>query len=101
MSNTSKYMEKLFDVISSGGIIRVRKSSGVVVEVLLEKDDDPDYQNLKEITRFDMKEWHEAYPKEEVPDTVDILDLGYWMKNNQYETPVYDWRAEFRKHREE
>lgn len=45
---------------------------------------------------FDFEEYRQHY-NEEVPDSVDILDLGYLSQEIKYESPAEDWREEIKK----
>jgi len=54
---------------------------------------DPDY--LPQIERFDFEEYRKYWRLgrlDELPDTFDILDLGYWLKNAGYEKPCFETR---------
>jgi hypothetical protein len=47
------------------------------------------------ITFFNVAEWRQAYPGA-MPDHIDILDIGYWTKEDEYAPPVEDWRKDKR-----
>lgn len=78
-----------FTVTSSHGVISVSKKTGDVLSVSHYKGAD----SLYHIKRFDLDEYQQTY-KTEVPDTVDILDIGYWTHSDKYEPACQDWRAE-------
>ena len=83
-----------FLVLSSGGSLKVDAQNGVVIECSTHRNED---NELKQIARFDLKEYKEHYKVAEIPGNVDILDLGYWNKDGRYERPVDDWRSEMRR----
>jgi len=40
------------------------------------------------ITRFDLVEWKKHWGKDDLPDSFDMIDLGYWYgSKNDYEPP--------------
>lgn len=55
---------------------------------------------LLQLIRFDVEEYKKHYGVEEIPDSVDILDMGYWFRgryltdrlDHGYEEPAHDWR---------
>jgi hypothetical protein len=60
-----------------------------------------DGADIDKITRFDVEEFcnHYGYTKENMPESIDILDLGYDFKHNdstQYEEPDKHWREELK-----
>lgn len=83
---------KTLIVTSSNGTLEVNKVTGKI----LHRDITEPGNGLEEITQFDLGEWVKEYEKE-VPDELDILDLGYWYRvpeefDERYEFPVEDWR---------
>ena len=76
-------------VESSHGTLVVDRTDGVVIRELSTYDGD----ELKDIVRFDLEEY-KRYWKEEVPKSLDILNLGYWIIGGAYEEPAHDWRKE-------
>jgi hypothetical protein len=81
-------------VSSSNGTIEIEPVTGMVIEINDESDD----QCLSGITQFDLTEFKSHYhieTPEAMPETIDILDLGYWC-SNEYVGPEEDWRAEYR-----
>jgi hypothetical protein len=74
-------------VASSHGKLIVRKRDGAVLPDLSRYDDD----ELRQIERLNLAEW-QAYWKEYLPDSGDILDFGYWNQDGSYEPPAQDWR---------
>lgn len=54
------------------------------------------------IQRIDIAEYKKNYNISQMPDYVDILDIGYWYRRNgapshmalDYECPCEDWRME-------
>ena len=47
-----------------------------------------------QIDRFDLIEYKKFYGVTEMPDELDILDIGYWAKDGIYEEPCHGWREE-------
>lgn len=75
-----------FTVYGSSGELAVSSASGRAVEYV-------DYGGgeYADITFFNVEEWRRAFPGQ-MPDHVDILDLGYWIGAGAYEPPEVDWR---------
>lgn len=89
---------KALTVISSNGTLEVNKITGKILSRDMTELDN----GLEEITQFDLREWVKEY-KKEVPDELDILDLGYWYRvpeefDERYEFPAEDWREGIRPH---
>lgn len=80
-------MTQTFKVYSSHGEILVDKQTGNVIEL----DQYPTSDELTDIVKFDVEEYQNTY-KTDIPDHVDILDLGCWMKDGAYDGPVWSWR---------
>ena len=82
-------MEKnTFDVRTSNGSITADKKLGNVVTAIADEDEDAGILN---ITRFDIEEFLSYYKATGMPDSVDILVLGYWYKSDngiKYEPPA-------------
>lgn len=78
-------------VISSAGHFYADRNTGKVLEYCV------DSKNYEEIAMFDFKEfrafWNDT-PKS-MPSRIDILDLGYWLHDGNYEGPDMDWRKDF------
>ena len=84
-------------VCSSHGILMVHPFTGEVISRQIAEPDSEEGQDLASITRFDLTEWAKHYGEAQLPNQIDILDLGYWYtKDNttQYEEPAHDWRIE-------
>ena len=79
-----------FQVYGSHGDLTVASTSGRVLAY--EPVGVGEYRN---ITFFNVAEWRQTYPGE-VPDHIDILDIGYWTEEGGYASPVADWRVEKR-----
>jgi hypothetical protein len=57
----------------------------------------------KNITKIDVIEYRKFYGYKRVsdmPTDIDILDVGYWQSNGDYEPPCADWREEAKRFRE-
>lgn len=88
---------KTIEVESSRGTLIIDTETGEIQSNLF-YDVDPNVT----ITKFDVKEWHEAYPGRKLHSfrSIDILDLGYWYTHKGiqgYEPPDESWRKEFRR----
>ena len=46
---------------------------------------------LKDIERFDLKEYKSRWHDESETDTLDILELGYWITDGSYIPPFFYW----------
>jgi len=85
-----------FTVVGSHGECIVDVESGRVRQVH-DEHGTADSGEYERILRFDVGEWSAAYPSGRLAGSrVDILDLGYALKNGAYEPPVAEWRAEHR-----
>ncbi len=85
-----------FIVFGSYGECVVDAESGRIKD-MRDESSNANCAEYQPIVRFDVGEWLAAYPGEElVGNRVDILDLGYVLRNGTYEPPATDWRAEFR-----
>lgn len=56
---------------------------------------------MKKVDRIDVEEFNEHYKDvyngrtpSVVANGIDILDVGYWLKDGTYEPPEADWRKE-------
>jgi len=86
---------KTIQVGSSHGSLTCNKETGMVIECSLFHGENEN-ERIAQIAKFDLEEWKKCYVGESLPDYLDILDLGYWTKNGEYEQPVIDWRNEYR-----
>lgn len=88
----------LFQVISSHGTLFVDRSFGVVYTLELLTDDIAERIQLASIKSFDLAEYKEYYKTDAIPDSVDILNMGYTyidtriMNVDRHEEPCHDWR---------
>lgn len=81
-----------FEVASSNGTLTVNRNTGEVLAWSCNEE-------LSNITKFDIVEYltyHNLKDHSEIPEYVDILDIGYWYFNKglKYEEPAHDWREE-------
>ena len=87
-------------VDKEGTPIEYRYYSGALRTSAAQLDDEADYHI---ITRVNVKEWHEAWPGEDLLNAAhDILDFGYWYTKDgkdDYESAAEDWRQDFRNDR--
>lgn len=77
-----------FCVYGSHGDLVVASMSGRVLE----------YHPIGEgeysaVAFFNVAEWRQAYPGN-IPDHIDILDIGYWTQEGEYAPSVEDWRKD-------
>lgn len=80
-------------VKSSHGSLKCN-SSGAVINQYPNCDTPKDYEHFMSITYFDFPEW-QMYWRQPLPESIDILDLGYWYeKDKRYEPADPDWRNE-------
>jgi hypothetical protein len=80
---------KEIDVRTSNGEITMDGNTGKVLNVVVDPDEDDMIQN---IDKFDINEYKKYHKVKVLPSSIDILDLGYWMKDGTYEEPAQDWR---------
>ena len=95
-------------VHSSSGELVVKRSSGQIIAVVLEDNEDENTAHLEKITQFNFAEFKRHYGK--LDDEYDILDLGYWFDNPRgpntllgldYADPDNAWRAQIKKEKRE
>lgn len=109
MAQDSELFPDTFTVYSSGGEITADVHTGRVAKVELyppyrhatpygeEPEPDEDYSSLHQIDRFDVEDYNrwlaEVEPRPLAKgDTVDIVDIGYWLYNGHYEPAVDEQR---------
>lgn len=78
-------------VYSSHGELTIGRSTGNVLTKELYDEDDPDCY-IKNIKKFDIKEWKKYWSNNEFPKDIDILDLCYWNEDGSYDTAEESWR---------
>jgi len=69
-------------VYSSHGNLTIGRVSGDVLDKFIQSEE----ENPFPMHKFDLEEWKNHY-KEEVPESFDILDLGFWYGDDEYESP--------------
>jgi hypothetical protein len=86
----SKLMDNTtFSVGSTHGVLTVDRQTGNVVSYYEHRDS---LFSLKEIRKIDIEEWKRHHNRE-LPDFVDVLDVGFWYKysdtddSDAYEDP--------------
>jgi hypothetical protein len=88
---------KTISVVSSHGVICM-DVNGLVKRMELESDEISARMELASIISFDVEEYKKYYNTEELPDSIDILNLGYLYRaltgDNKYEDPSFNWREE-------
>ena len=82
------------EIGSSSGTVVMDRETGKAIEVSIDYGEVMKKNFLYDIDRFDLEEWKRTYPGETMPDCIDILDLGYWMKDGSYEEPCKAWRED-------
>ncbi len=88
-------------VYSSCGEITIHKETGVKIRAKIDCDCNAGDRCIKRISKFDVEEYKKHYNKTDVPDRVDILDMGYWQWQEKshslkkvYEEPAHEWRKD-------
>lgn len=86
-------------VFSSSGEFQI-SPEGDIVECVSEDIESDRF--IFSVRKFNVSEWKKYYNKEELSDTIDILDIGYWYDGVptqestwEYEEPCKEWREEF------
>ncbi len=83
-------------VCSSNGNLTINAETGVVTnwEIFEGKGVD---RSIGDIAKFNLEEFKKYYNLQEIDlnrySEIDILDLGYWVKDGTYEEPEMDWRT--------
>lgn len=89
--------DDMFEVNSSHGQFLIYPD-GRVAEWNAYEPDDYDAQSMARIAKFDLDEWKKYWGWEgELPKGFDILDLGYWLKDEMYEPADDNWREEIKR----
>lgn len=81
-----------FVVYGNYGDLVVNGSSGVVIRYEPDRDSETG-REYEHIVRFDINEYSATYPGEKL-DHVDICDIGFWTKDEHFEPPEPDFRAQ-------
>lgn len=66
---------------------------GTVHSVNLDDPLDPESGGYAAIARFDFDEWLRYYKQASLPQSIDILDVGFYTKDGVYEPADFDWRT--------
>jgi len=82
----------VFKVTSSCGQLVVFRNSGKVFSYQQYEKVIPGY--LDEIVKIDIAEYKKRWGVKVMPNSVDILNVGYWDKAGIYEEPAESWRQE-------
>ena len=87
-----------FYVNGSHGEMRADALTGHVIEL---NNDDYNSIEYNVIVRFDIDEWRQKYPDEELNGmNMDILDIGFWCSDGEYVPPEEEWREDLRRENE-
>lgn len=86
---------KEIDVRSSNGTISADPVTGKVLSVSSAFPDN----YITQIERFDLDEYKKYHNTDVLPQSIDILDLGTFMKDGSYEGPEAEWREEMKQPR--
>ena len=91
---SDKYLDysKLTTITSSTGEFEIDRTTGEIIE----DRSTGEY----EIDRFNLDEYKAYYKLTEIEESIDILDVGYWLADGAYEPPESDWRKEVKIMRE-
>lgn len=86
-----------FEIRSSLGNVIAEKITGNVITVNLEPHSDTEsIGSITTILSFDVEEWKKYNGKNDLDESIDILDLGYYYTSVsgiiEYEEPAKDWR---------
>lgn len=84
---------KTLTVAGSHGWITADAETGRILRVQL--NDFPflsSEDSYARIIRIDVAEYQQKYGN--LPDKLDILDVGYWTEDDGYEPPCQDWRED-------
>lgn len=84
---------KAVTVVSTHGEFHT-DTSGFVYRWVPDDPDDPESARYANIDYFDFREWRAFYNKAVVPGVVDLLDVGFTLKDGTYEPPDAECRAE-------
>lgn len=90
-------MDRTIEIGSSHGTLIVDVTNGNVLKRHLEETKEDNY--LEDIVQVDLNEFREYYhhlTPDEIPEYIDILDVGTWEEDGSYCTPNIDWRQEHR-----
>lgn len=86
-------IENFIIVTSSHGTFTIHREN-LEISLFESAHEEPTNEDIVCITKFDFEEWQKNY-NSEIPERVDILDLGYWYNGKsqlEYEEPAHDWR---------
>lgn len=81
-------IEQYSTVNSSLGYVCFNSDNGHVIT------DHHSNNELDNIDCFDVAEYTKFYNTTIIPANIDILDIGYWLKDETYKHPCADWREE-------
>lgn len=88
-------MNDILTVRGSHGEIEVDRKSGLALRAdSCDCDHCMVYGDYTTIRIFDLAEWRVRYPGEELPDSLDILDLAYFTHKGIREEADEDWRKD-------
>lgn len=78
-------------VYGSHGRLFVHAETGRVLHYEPEGND----VGYEAVTFVNLTEWKAAHNTPKLPEVLDILDVGYWLRDGVYEAPDESWRVEF------
>ena len=83
----------MITILSSNGFFIIDTEGNILED---------NYEGEHEIAKFDVSEYFQTYSNEKYEDvgTIDILDIGYWLKNGEYEAPDAEFRMEVKENDE-
>lgn len=86
-------METKLVIVTSSHGNWIMDENGRVLDVTVFHEQD---ENILSIDKFDVEEYKHRNNCHLLPDTIDILDLGYWYSPEEgrasYEQPAFDWK---------
>ncbi len=91
-SDIAQALDDTLEVSGQHGVFTVDKQTGKIISHDQVGEEDGDGDNYSDIALVDVREYAKTYGN--IPDAVDILDIGYWLHNGTYESPEMEWRRE-------
>lgn len=83
---------KRIEVFSNHGSFMISEHGFIFERTFAEGTDEDDRNFIKSIAFFNMEEYKNTYQGEELPLSIDILDIGYSLRDGSYENPEESWR---------
>lgn len=83
-----------FDIFGSHGRLKVSPVDGAVVGRDPRGSEDDEDSGYPKIVRIDLAEYRQHYdlPADAEIESIDILDVGFWVKDGTYVPPDHEYR---------